>query len=210
MKVLIALMVLTLLVSVAMVGPDLGAVLRGLVPTLPSGSAASVLSLMGGVGGSVTLLAYGYWIREKGWSGTGAVGRVRLDLTVGYALTGLFGMAMLLLAAVVLGGGEGMPSGSQGLVACGDAIREATTRTFWCIDRIGRRRGVSGRRLGCGVYQHARGVERGPLSLCRFRTRPAGSIRCSCGHKGLGLSWLSPRTSPCRPWPCSSSIGRSG
>ena len=130
MKALIALMVLTLLVSVAMVGPNLGLVLRGLVPSLPSGSAVSVLSLMGGVGGSVTLLAYGYWIREKGWSGTGSIGTVRLDLTVGYALTGLFGMAMLLLAAVVLGGGDGMPSGSQGLVACGDAIREATTGRF--------------------------------------------------------------------------------
>jgi Mn2+/Fe2+ NRAMP family transporter len=125
MKVLIGVMVATLLVSVALVGADLGAAIRGLMPTLPQGSAATSLSLMGGVGGSVTLLSYGYWIRERGWADPGALKRVRLDLAVGYALTGLFGVAMLLLAAVVLGGGGGMPAGSAGLVACGEAIREA-------------------------------------------------------------------------------------
>ena len=130
MKILIGLMTVTLLVSVAMVGPDLMAMMRGLVPTLPKGSAGATLSLMGGVGGSVTLLAYGYWIREKGWKGAGAISGVRIDLTVGYALTGLFGIAMLMLAAAVLGGGGGMPPGSEALVACGDAVREATGARF--------------------------------------------------------------------------------
>jgi len=37
---------------------------------------------------------------------------------------------MLVLAGAVLSGGEGMPSGSSGLVACGDAIREATSARF--------------------------------------------------------------------------------
>jgi Mn2+/Fe2+ NRAMP family transporter len=130
MKLLVGMMTITLLVSVVMVGPDLMSMVRGLIPTLPRGSAGATLSLMGGVGGSVTLLAYGYWIREKGWKGVGALSGVRIDLTVGYALTGLFGIAMLLLAAAVLGGGDGMPPGSEGLVACGDAVREATTARF--------------------------------------------------------------------------------
>jgi len=82
------------------------------------------------VGGSVTLLAYGYWIREKGWSGPTVLGTVRVDLAVGYLLTGLFGVAMLVLAAAVLSGGGGMPSGSAGLVACGEAIREGTGARF--------------------------------------------------------------------------------
>jgi Mn2+/Fe2+ NRAMP family transporter len=133
MKVLIGLMTLTLLVSVAMVGPDLGSLLRGFIPTLPPGSATATLSLMGGVGGSVTLLAYGYWIRERGWKGAELIGTVRIDLLVGYALTGLFGVAMLLLAAAVLGGGGGMPAGSDALVACGDAIREATTVRYGAL-----------------------------------------------------------------------------
>jgi Mn2+/Fe2+ NRAMP family transporter len=130
MKVLIGLMTLTLMASVAMVGPDLGSVLRGLVPTLPPGSAGATLSLMGGVGGSVTLLAYGYWIREKGWRSKDSLGLVRIDLAVGYVLTGLFGIAMLLLAAAVLGGSGGLPEGSESLIACGDAIRDATTQRF--------------------------------------------------------------------------------
>jgi Mn2+/Fe2+ NRAMP family transporter len=130
MKVLIGLMTATLLLSVVMVGIDPSSLLRGLIPSLPKGSAAAVLSLMGGVGGSVTLLAYGYWIREKGWRGSGAISKARIDLTVGYFLTGLFGVAMLLLSAAVLGGGEGMPPGSEGLVACGDAVREATSTRY--------------------------------------------------------------------------------
>ena len=95
MKVLIGVMVATLAICVVLIAPDAGAVLRGLTPDMPRGSAAAVLSLMGGVGGSVTLLSYGYWIRERGWSSVGALPRVRIDLAVGYAVTGLFGAAML-------------------------------------------------------------------------------------------------------------------
>jgi Mn2+/Fe2+ NRAMP family transporter len=124
MKALVGVMTLTLLASAVLVGPDPGAILGGLVPHLPPASAATVLSLMGGVGGSVTLLAYGYWIRERRWSGPAALSAVRLDLAVGYLLTGLFGVAMLVVAAVVLGG-RGMPPGSEALVACAAAIRDA-------------------------------------------------------------------------------------
>ncbi len=123
MKVLIGIMVLTLLISVVMVAPDLRSILRGLFPTLPRGSAAATLSLMGGVGGSVTLLSYGYWIRERGWTGAGSMARIRVDLGVGYVLTGVFGVAMLLVAAAALAGAGGMPGGSEGLVACADAIQ---------------------------------------------------------------------------------------
>jgi Mn2+/Fe2+ NRAMP family transporter len=131
MKALIALMVLTLLASVVLVGPDLARVLGGLlVPRLPAGSAATVLSLMGGVGGSVTMLSYGYWIREKGWTGESWMTTVRRDLGIGYALTALFGGAMLILAATALVGLGGMPAGSQGLVACADALREGAGLRF--------------------------------------------------------------------------------
>jgi len=131
MKGLIALMVLTLLASVILVGPDLGRVLRGLlIPRLPTGSATTVLSLMGGVGGSVTMLSYGYWIREKGWIGRSWITTVRRDLGIGYALTAVFGVAMLVLAATALVGLGGMPSGSQGLVACADALEQGASQRF--------------------------------------------------------------------------------
>ena len=129
MKALIALMVLTLLASVVLVGPDLARVFRGLlIPRLPSGSATTVLSLMGGVGGSVTMLSYGYWIREKGWDGKSWITTVRRDLGIGYLLTAVFGVAMLVLAATALVGLGGMPAGSQGLVACADALEAGTSQ----------------------------------------------------------------------------------
>jgi Mn2+/Fe2+ NRAMP family transporter len=131
MKALIALMVVTLVASVVLVGPDLAQVLRGLfVPTLPRGSAASVLSLMGGVGGSVTMLSYGYWIREREWTGSGRLSTVRRDLGIGYVLTATFGVAMLVLAASALAGLGGMPPGSQGLIACADALQSGAAARF--------------------------------------------------------------------------------
>lgn len=130
MKVLVGVMVLTLVASVVLIGPDVMEILRGLVPRLVPGSAVAALSLMGGVGGSVTLLSYGYWIRERQWSGIDSLTRVRVDLAVGYAITGLFGAAMMVLAAAALAGSGGMPAGSQGLVACADAVAEATTGRF--------------------------------------------------------------------------------
>ena len=131
MKGLIVLMVLTLLTSVILVGPDLARVLRGLlVPRLPAGSATTILSLMGGVGGSVTMLSYGYWIREKGWNGKSWLMTVRRDLGIGYALTAIFGVAMLILAATALVGFGGMPPGSQGLVACADALEQGANQRF--------------------------------------------------------------------------------
>ena len=39
------------------------------------------LSLIGGVGGTVTLLSYAYWMREAGWSGPQRIGSARADLT---------------------------------------------------------------------------------------------------------------------------------
>ena len=128
MKALIGLMVVTLLASAALVGPDLVSIVRGLlVPTLPARSAAVSLGLMGGVGGSVTLLSYGYWMRERGWSDAAAWRPMRVDLAVGYLLTGLFGVSVMVLTATVLAGWGGMPPGSEGLVACGDAIRSSAS-----------------------------------------------------------------------------------
>jgi Mn2+/Fe2+ NRAMP family transporter len=81
-------------------GPDPLEFLRGLViPTAPDGSARFLLGVMGGVGGSVTLLCYGYWIHERGWSGPAVHRRSQLDLGVAYFLTGLFGLAMIVIAA---------------------------------------------------------------------------------------------------------------
>lgn len=79
---------------------DWGGFAAGLfVPTVPEGSAKFLLGVMGGVGGSVTLLCYGYWIRERGWSGAADHRRSLLDLGVAYGLSGIFGLAMIIIAA---------------------------------------------------------------------------------------------------------------
>lgn len=62
---------------------------------------------MGGVGGTVTVLCYGYWIREIGREGEGAVRTCRIDLGVGYAFTAVFGMAMIVIASRVQPEGKG-------------------------------------------------------------------------------------------------------
>jgi Mn2+/Fe2+ NRAMP family transporter len=79
------------------------AVVRGaLVPAVPPASTEAftwTLSLLGGVGGTVTLLCYGYWIRQQGRTGSEWLTTCRVDLAVGYLVTGLFGVAMLLIAS---------------------------------------------------------------------------------------------------------------
>ena len=100
MKGLMAVMFVTVVVCAVMMLQEPGKLLRGLLwPTIPSGSAALLLGLMGGVGGSVTLLCYGYWIREKQWRGTAMHRRTWMDLASAYALTGFFGLAVVVIAA---------------------------------------------------------------------------------------------------------------
>jgi Mn2+/Fe2+ NRAMP family transporter len=102
MKFFVALMFVTVIACAAMIRPDLGELLPSLfIPTIPEGSAKFIFGVIGGVGGSVTVMCYGYWIREKGWDGPEYHGRTKKDLGVAYALTGLFGAAMIIIAAGV-------------------------------------------------------------------------------------------------------------
>ena len=103
MAVCIAVMFLAVLVTAVMLVPDWGELVAGLVtsPTIPRPTEESftwTLSLLGGVGGTVTLLCYGYWIRQQGRSGTEWIRTCRIDLIVGYTFTAAFGVAMLVIA----------------------------------------------------------------------------------------------------------------
>jgi Mn2+/Fe2+ NRAMP family transporter len=102
MKCCIALMFVAVLVCALLVLPETPGLLAGaLRPSVPDGSLVSVLSLMGGVGGSVTIMCYGYWMREAGWQGPGMLGTMRWDLGVSYALTALFAICVTVLGAGV-------------------------------------------------------------------------------------------------------------
>ena len=123
MKGFIAVMFFCMVGSAVWIGPDWSQVARGFViPVVPGGSILTVLSLMGGVGGSVTLLAYGFWIREKGWRGRAYLSTARTDLGVAYFLTGLFGVAVLVVAASLAESGGGPQGGTALLVGMGDIL----------------------------------------------------------------------------------------
>ncbi|WP_426752245.1 Nramp family divalent metal transporter [Myxococcus sp. Y35] len=109
MAACIGVMFVTVIVTAVASGPDWGAAARGLVvPSLPEGGTAWVLGLLGGVGGTVTVLSYGYWIRERGREGTGWLRTCQADLAVGYALTALFGIAMVVIGSTVELQGSGL------------------------------------------------------------------------------------------------------
>ncbi|MCP9957531.1 MULTISPECIES: Nramp family divalent metal transporter [Streptomyces] len=117
------------------VAPDLGDLAAGLVPALPDGSLFYTLGLVGGVGGTITLAAYGYWVNAKGWRDTGWMRVMRLDNRVAYATTGIFVVAMLIVGAELLhSSGIALAKGDRGLVDLGGVLEErygaATAKLF--------------------------------------------------------------------------------
>lgn len=102
MKVAIALMFLVVISTAVALWPSTGAVLEGLfMPAIPEGGLDWTLALMGGVGGTVTVLCYGYWLREENRGGQDALQTSRIDLAAAYAVTALFGVAMVIIGSTV-------------------------------------------------------------------------------------------------------------
>ena len=106
-----------------LVSPDLANLAGGLVPRLPEGSTIYVLGLVGGVGGTITMAAYGYWMFAKGWRGSGWLSTMRLDNAVGYVMTGIFVVAMLVVGSTMLFG-QDLTASDDGLLTLGAALGE--------------------------------------------------------------------------------------
>ena len=98
MKIFIAVMFITFIYCAVLVIPHTGLTLSNFIPSIPQGSGKFILSILGGVGGSVTLLSYGYWIRERGLRTKEDMNKSKFDLAVAYFFTGLFGIAVLIIA----------------------------------------------------------------------------------------------------------------
>jgi Mn2+/Fe2+ NRAMP family transporter len=81
-----------------------------------------ILSLIGGVGGTVTLLSYGYWMREQGWSGARRVPSARVDLTVSFALVFIFCTSMMFLSTQIEWPGEILDEGPRICLLLADRI----------------------------------------------------------------------------------------
>ncbi|MGH3086005.1 MAG: Nramp family divalent metal transporter [Rubrobacteraceae bacterium] len=124
MEVFVGIMFLTVVGLAILLAPNLADLSLGLVPRIPEGSLINVLAIMGGVGGTFTLASYTYWARERGWRSPAWIPTMRTDLTVGYIVTGLFMVAMLVIGTELLFvSGEGI-EGEAGLVALSDPIAE--------------------------------------------------------------------------------------
>jgi Mn2+/Fe2+ NRAMP family transporter len=103
MKLLVGVMAFSILVCAALTLSDPMPAVQGLlIPTIPTGSGTYVLSLIGGVGGSITMLSYNYWMREEKMRGAGFLGYVRGDIAVAYIFTALFGISIMLIASDAL------------------------------------------------------------------------------------------------------------
>ena len=99
MKLLVGVMGFSILLCAGLTLHNPLPMLQGLViPTIPAGSGTYVLSLIGGVGGSITMLSYNYWMREEGMRGAGFLSYVRGDIAIAYIFTALFGISIMLIA----------------------------------------------------------------------------------------------------------------
>jgi Mn2+/Fe2+ NRAMP family transporter len=103
MTVCIGIMFVVVVATAVALHPPLEDVGRGLfIPTIPQfhdGGLSWTVALLGGVGGTVTVLCYGYWIREQGREGSESLRVCRLDLATAYVMTALFGMAMVVIGS---------------------------------------------------------------------------------------------------------------
>lgn len=179
MAVLVGIMFVTVVGLAILVGPDVPRLLTGLWPSLPGGSGFYVLGLIGGVGGTITMAAYGYWLTAKGWRGARFVPTMRIDNRVAYGMTGLFVVAMLVVGAELLhASGTALQSGDRGLLDLGEILAARFNRPiavaflvgFWATafsSLIGVWQGVS--LMFADFLTHLRGtddpVAKGPRSL---------------------------------------------
>jgi Mn2+/Fe2+ NRAMP family transporter len=111
MALCIGVMFVTVTITAVLLCDDWGALARGiLVPRIPPAGGEGVgwtVALMGGVGGTLTMLCYGYWIREKGREGAEDLPLCRIDLATAYLVTALFGMAMVVIGSTIEVKGRG-------------------------------------------------------------------------------------------------------
>ena len=153
-------------------------------------SVAYTLSLIGGVGGTVTLLSYAYWMREAGWTGPARVPAARTDLTMSFVA----GLHLLLL--------DDLPVHADRLDRADPRRRAAAVpaagRSHRPRDRPDRARGVPARILGRRVLVGARRLPRRAVPVRRHAARvaaPAGAAGSRAPPIARGRSiWARPRS----------------
>ena len=110
MRVCILLMFISVLTTAIRLWPGTGVVLEGFIPRVPAGGQQAltwIVALIGGIGGTLTVLCYGYWLREEGMTRRSDLRACRIDLASGYVMTGIFGVAMVIVGSNVVLAGNG-------------------------------------------------------------------------------------------------------
>jgi Mn2+/Fe2+ NRAMP family transporter len=111
MRGCIIVMFLTVIITAVLLWPGTGAVLEGLViPRIPDAGGQGIpwtIALIGGVGGTLTVLCYGYWLREEGLTSRADLRVCRIDLATGYLMTAAFGIAMVIVGSNIRIEGSG-------------------------------------------------------------------------------------------------------
>ncbi len=124
MSASVAVMFVTVVVTAILLWPGTAAVVDGFaVPRIPNAGDKGLtwtVALIGGIGGTVTILCYGYWIREQGRRGVEALRVSRLDLGLGYLVTGIFGAAMVIIGSTIEISGKG----ANLIVVLGNQLQE--------------------------------------------------------------------------------------
>ncbi|MGP3985367.1 Nramp family divalent metal transporter [Streptomyces sp. 3N207] len=137
MMVFVGVMFLVVVYVAIRVSPNLGDAFAGLLPVLPSGSMIFTLGLIGGVGGTITMAAYGYWINAKGWADSSWMKMMRLDNRVAYITTGIFVVAMLIVGAELLHSSQiALATGDKGLLDLDEVLEKrfgSSTSTLFLI-----------------------------------------------------------------------------
>lgn len=125
MAVLVGLMFVVVVGLAVIAAPNVPGMFAGLVPTVPANGLIYTLALAGGVGGTITLAAYGYWLREKGWYSPRWMRVMRIDNAVAYAVTGIFVVSMLIVGAEVLrSAGVAISSSDEGLLELSTVLNQ--------------------------------------------------------------------------------------
>lgn len=124
MTVLIGVMFITIIGTALLFLPTIGEFANGFVPRMPDGSFMLALGLIGGVGGTITMASYGYWLKEKNWSGKGWIPVMRMDAKAAYIMTAIFTMGALIIGAKFLFGTGIELRGDQGLLKLSQLLGE--------------------------------------------------------------------------------------
>lgn len=141
MKTLIGAKLLIVVFIAILLRPDPRDLAAGLVPRIPDGSLLYAVGIVGGLGGTLALASYGYWVRDKGWRSSAWVPMMRLDSALGYVVTGIFGVSVLIIGneyfygtGANIGDADGLPGLASSLGdQFGEGVRWIFLAGFWAI-----------------------------------------------------------------------------